>query len=117
MEEGGEVLSLQAGELRGGGERDRHRDVGGDESEHGRQARVVRERLVMDALRQAGYPDEPTHERVKRRQHCFLPPLNRRTHTPSKRRNRYASPIDVAVRIRPGRNESAGCELHPPPTK
>src|SRR2546429_3567555 len=38
MEEGGEVLSLQAGELRGGGERDGRRDVGGDETEHGRQA-------------------------------------------------------------------------------
>src|SRR2546429_4641338 len=112
MEEGGEVLSLQAGELRGGGERDGHRDVGGDEPEHGRQAGVVRERLVMDALRQAGYPDEPTHERGKMRQHCLLPPLNRRTHTPSKRRKRYAWPIDVAVRIVSRWNESAGCRVH-----
>src|SRR5256884_7722441 len=38
MEESGEVLSLQAGELRGGGERGWHRDVCGDGPEDGRQA-------------------------------------------------------------------------------
>src|SRR5437016_7292591 len=58
VEKGGEVLSLEAGELRGGAERDGRRYVGGDELEDGRQAVVVGEGFVMEALCHAGDPDE-----------------------------------------------------------
>src|SRR3989475_10840316 len=75
MEEGGEVLSLQPGALRGGVERDGHRDIGGDELKDGRQAAVVREGFVMEALCQAGDPDEGTHDGVEMRQQCLLPQL------------------------------------------
>src|SRR5207253_10382694 len=60
VEKGGEVLSLEAGELRGGAERDGRRYVGGDELEDGRQAVVVGEGFVMEALCQAGDRDECT---------------------------------------------------------
>src|SRR2546422_8433052 len=45
MEEGGEVLSLQAGNLRGAVERDGRRYVRGDEPEHRRQARSEERRV------------------------------------------------------------------------
>src|SRR2546429_8035199 len=78
MEEGGEVLSLQAGELRGGGERDGRRDVGGDETEQRRQAGVVRERLVMDTLRPARGADRRPPPWLGKRQQTLLPPLHPR---------------------------------------
>src|SRR5437899_9209094 len=81
MEEGGEVLSLEARELRGGAERDGHRHVGRDESEHWQQTGVVREGFVMDALCQAGDADERPHQWVKMRQQRSPPQLNRRTHS------------------------------------
>src|SRR2546426_1110859 len=81
------------GALRGGVERDGHRDIGGDELKDGRQAAVVREGFVMEALCQAGDPDEGTHDGEEMRHQWFLPQLTRRTHTPFKRRKRYAWPI------------------------
>src|SRR2546429_1762245 len=75
MEEGGEVLSLQAGELCGGGERDGRRDVGGDETEHGRQAGGGRESPLKGPPRPArGARQRPPPWVGKRQPHVFPPP-------------------------------------------
>src|SRR5690348_16762303 len=78
MEERGEVLSLQAGELRGGVEGDRRRYVGGDELEYRQEPGVVREGFVMHVLREAGDLDQCTHDGVDVRQQGVLPQRVRR---------------------------------------
>src|SRR5207245_1475717 len=62
MEEGGEVFPFQAGDFGRGVEGDRLRYVGVDELENRRQAVVVRERFVMEALSQSRNPHWSTQE-------------------------------------------------------